>query len=235
MFSRRKKDNISETEKACLTKIANFYNANKEIINQLLTKDMTQSDKKMVIGEFYRLLNYQAFPILKSKVNVPGNLLKVYRGISAESLELLKTYINQYLNGRIHFGKKASIYGTGIYTSLGSKDEASKYSTDGGTKEFGVIIENELMPDINVINYDDIEALQERIISLASRLYTNDQNFDNYLKMLDDCAFFVSILGYDAIYVEKRGYMVIMNRGKIIVDDLDLENQLEALKTKSIK
>ena len=54
------------------------------------------------------------------------------------------------------------------------------------------------------------------------KLYSND--IINFLKILQDDGLFSAILGYDAIFVEDKNYMVVLNRQKIIVNSNSINN-----------
>lgn len=216
MFFRRKEE-ISQ-------KLTEFYVQNSNTLKDYLKDDMNQEHKRIIIKKIYDLLEYSTNPKIKTNIEKAENTkIKVYRGISAKNEELLKEYIEQFINGDLFLGGRASIYGSGIYTYCGSDNKVvDNYATDGNSNSTGVVIEIELPSDINIVSYDDIATIQEKIIPILRKKYNDSDNFQKYIEILSNNGVFAAILGVDAIYVEQKQYMVILNRGKMIVNDIAL-------------
>ena len=47
------------------------------------------------------------------------------------------------------------------------------------------------------------------------------------MAILEDDGVLAAILGYDAIYVEEKNYIVMLNRKKMIINDVDIFNKLD--------
>ena len=219
----RKKEKLTEIQKNMLRYLSMFYETNKT----LFTKDVNnQKEKKEIIKKIYVLLNYSNFPVLSNNQEMFENSnIKVYRGISALNEELLNSYINDFINGETFYGGRASIYGTGIYSVIGADSNiASEYAYDGGKNNCGVVIESVLANDSKIIEYSKIDEIRTLLFEKIRKMY--DGEVEYFLNILEDDGALASILGYDAIYVEDKNYMVILNRGKMIVniDSLNIEN-----------
>lgn len=92
-------------------------------------------------------------------------------------------------------------YGSGLY--FGAKaSTAVNYATDGGTG--GFVMKGALKPSARVVEYEEI-----------SRLYKIETGFtpDGSSSLLSG---FARSKGYDAIYVERRGFTNVINRGAMV-------------------
>lgn len=52
------------------------------------------------------------------------------------------------------------------------------------------------------------------------------QDVENFLGILEDDGALAAILEYDAIYVEEKDYIVVLNRNKMVVNDIDIFDKL---------
>ena len=216
----KKKDIMSEEEKQLLKIFCIFYENNKNLFVNIISN---QKEKRKIISIIYNLMGFSEKPTLSDNQEEFISNQKLYRGISAENNELLCQYINEFINGEPFYGGRASIYGTGIYTVLGNdKNVANKYASDGDTNDCGIIIESILSEDSKVIEYSKIDSIREKIINKLRRIYSNE--IINFLEILQDDGLFSAILGYDAIFVEDKNYMVVLNRQKMIVNSNSISN-----------
>ena len=216
----KKKDSMSEEEKQLLKIFCYFYENNKNLFVNIISN---QKEKRKITSKIYNLMGFSEKPTLSDNQEEFINNQKLYRGISAENNELLCQYINEFINGAPFYGGRASIYGTGIYTVIGNDSNvANKYASDGNTNDCGIIIESILSEDSKVIEYSKIDSIREKIINRLRKLYSNE--IINFLEILQDDGLFSAILGYDAIFVEDKNYMVVLNRQKIIVNSNSINN-----------
>ena len=216
----KKKDSMSEEEKQLLKIFCYFYENNKNLFVNTISY---QKEKRKIISKIYNLMGFSEKPTLSDNQEEFINNQKLYRGISAENNELLCQYINEFINGAPFYGGRASIYGTGIYTVIGNDSNvANKYASDGNANDCGIIIESILSEDSKVIEYSKIDSIREKIINRLRKLYSNE--IINFLEILQDDGLFSAILGYDAIFVEDKNYMVVLNRQKIIVNSNSINN-----------
>ena len=231
MFNFKKKDKISELEKNLLKKISLFY----EMHNNTFVEFSNVNEKKLIIKNIYKILNYDKIPTLYSSLKEKdNNCLKVYRGISAKNIDLLKNYINDFINGNIFYGGRASIYGTGIYTIVGNiSNIAQDYASDGGTNDCGVVIESTLQPDSKIIKNTEIEQIRNIIFDKLRKIYKSE--VEKFLSILEDDGALAAILGYDAILVDDRNYLVVLNRTKLIVNDMNIDEQMKFINNESLK
>lgn len=207
-----------------LSKVLLFYRDHKDIF----TPFSNQKEKREIIKKIYSILGYDSKPQLNTEMKpaiVNGPL--VHRGISASSKEELISYIKEFISGEVFYGGRASIYGTGIYTVVGEdRDVACKYATDGNTNDIGIVITSVLKDDAEIIYSDELREVSDIVLERLKKAY---KNMDNYLSILEDDGAFAAILGYDAIYVKEKEYMVILNRSKLIVYDNQIMHDLNRI------
>lgn len=204
-----KKNTLNEIEKKQLKQILYFYEMTKDIINYDYN---TMSERNKKIIEIFDVLNYNNLPSIEENTN---DLKTVYRGISAPDEETLNKYIYQFLYGDIFLGGRASIYGTGIYTCTTKNENTKSYATDGGLNSNGIILELKIPNDENVISYDKLIEIQASLMPRLIKMIDNTK----FIELLENYGVLASILKYDAIYVEDKEYLVIMNRSKIKMDN----------------
>ena len=216
----KKKEIMSEEEKKLLKIFCIFYENNKNLFVNVISN---QKEKREIISKIYNLMFFSGKPTLSDNQEEFISNQKLYRGISAENNELLCQYINEFINGDPFYGGRASIYGTGIYTVLGNDSNvANKYASDGDINDCGMVIEAILSEDSKIIEYSKIDSIREKIINKLRKIYSDE--IINFLEILQDDGLFATILGYDAILVEDKNYMVVLNRQKIIVNSNSISN-----------
>lgn len=87
--------------------------------------------------------------------------------------------------------------------------------------------------DAKVIDYSKINELRDFLIKKLKESYKED--ISNFLSILDDDGALAAILGYDAILVKEKNYLIVLNRGELVINDSYLFNQLESIsKVKSL-
>lgn len=205
----KKRDTLSESEKNQLKQILYFYETTKDIINYNYD---TMSERNKKIMEIFEALNYNNPPSIEENTN---DLRTVYRGISAPDEETLNKYIYQFLYGDNFFGGKASIYGTGIYTYTAKNENTESYATNGGLSSNGIILEIKIPNDENVVSYANLSKIQASLVPRLTKIIDNPK----FIELLENYGVLASILKYDAIYVEDKEYLVIMNRSKLIMNN----------------
>lgn len=211
---------MSEEEKKLLKIFCIFYEKNKNLFVNVISN---QKEKREIISKIYNLMGFSGKPTLSDNQEEFISNQKLYRGISAENNELLCQYINEFINGDPFYGGRASIYGIGIYTALGNDSNvANKYASDGDINDCGMVIEAILSEDSKIIEYSKIDSIREKIINKLRKIYSDE--IINFLEILQDDGLFAAILGYDAILVEDKNYMVVLNRQKIIVNSNSISN-----------
>lgn len=223
MFNFKKKEQLTEQEKNTIKKISLFY----EIYNDMFIKISNLKEKREIIKNIYNILHYDNLPKVYSMLeSAVQDGISIYRGISADSNDELKKYVNQFINGDVFYGGRASIYGTGIYTVVGENlSVASKYASDGGTNNCGIVIESKLQKDSKIIKSSEISEIRNFIFKNIRKMYK--QGTENFLSILEDDGALAAIIGYDVIYVEEKNYMVVLNREKMIINDIDIFNKLD--------
>ena len=192
MFNFRKKEQPTELENEILKRISLFY----EMYNNIFVNFSTATEKREIIKNIYQILKYDQLPTLYSTLKEQNiDSLKTYRGISANDIESLKTYISDFIEGNVFYGGRASIYGTGIYTIIdNNSDVAQKYASDGGTNNCGIVIESTMQPDTKIIKNTEIEPIRNIIFDRLKKIYKSGT--ENFLAVLEDDGALASILGY---------------------------------------
>lgn len=201
----KKRNTISEEEKNILKQILYFYETTKDKINYDYN---SMSNRNAKIKEIYEILGYNNPPIIEEQTN---ELKTVYRGISAPDKDTLKEYINQFICGDNFLGGRASIYGTGIYTFTNKNENTESYANDGGLSENGIVLEINVPNDEKIISYENLSKIQQSLLPRLNKLIDNSK----FIELLDNCGALGAILNYDAIYVNEKDYLVILNRSKI--------------------
>lgn len=222
MFNFKKQQQLSEKEKNTIKQVSLFY----EMHNDILKKFSNSKEKREIIKKIYGILHYDALPQLYSTLQTYTEAgISIYRGISANNKDELKKYVNQFINGDIFYGGRGSIYGTGIYTVVGENlSVASKYASDGETNNCGIVLEIRLQKNSKIIKNSEINELRSFIFEKMRKMYKQD--VENFLGILEDDGSLAAILEYDAIYVEEKDYIVVLNRNKMIVNDIDIFDKL---------
>lgn len=222
MFNFKKKEKLSEEEKNIIKRVSIFF----EIHNNIFKKISNINEKRETIKNIYRILNYDALPQLYSSTQLDdAGDISIYRGISANNEFELKEFVSEFINGEIFYGGRASIYGTGIYTVVGENlNVASKYASDGGINNCGIVIESKLQKDSKIIKNSEITQIKSLVFDNMRKMYK--QNIEEFLSILEDDGALSAILGYDGIYVEEKDYIVVLNRKKMIINDIDIVNKL---------
>lgn len=231
MFNFRKKEQPTEFENEILKRVSLFY----EMYNNIFVNFSNATEKREIIKKIYQILKYDQLPTLYSTLKEQNiDSLKIYRGISANDIESLKTYISDFIEGNVFYGGRASIYGTGIYTIIDSdSDVAQKYASDGGTNNCGIVIESTMQPDTKIIKNTEIDPIRNIIFDRLKKIYKSGT--ENFLAVLEDDGALASILGYDAILVNEKNYLVILNRTKMIVNDININEQINSIDNKHPK
>lgn len=149
--------------------------------------------------EFYKAIGYGDKPKVVS--NDEFNELSKGKDILTRTEEVNQH--ERFLNGDYeHSTLVNSMYGTGIYFTLDEK--GSSYYRKSGQITFNAILDN-----AKVISTDDIKEIRKNIERV--------EDIDSII--LADYGILASILGYDALYIKEENYMLVMNRGKLIVTD----------------
>lgn len=142
------------------------------------------------------------------------NGIIAYRGYTAPDEETLMKYKDELYNGDwyVDCSSGGSLYGKGMYTMYSKNDELTSHMY-GLAKEYsepdafsgntvGTVEEMTIDKSAKIIHHDEIKKLME----------------DANIKDMDEGSY-ASLLGYDAISVgmyDDRGYLVILNRTKVI-------------------
>lgn len=225
MFKFKNKEHLSDKEKNIIKQLVLFYS----MYGNIFVDFSNASEKRDIIKKVYEILHYNDIPKLLSTLGSNlENYIIIYRGISASDSEDLKKYVNQFIYGDVFYGGRASLYGTGIYTVIcNDSNVAQKYASDGNANNNGIVIESRLDKECKIIQYRELEHMKDVIFDKMRKMYKKD--IEKFLAVLDDDGVLAAILGYDAIYVEEKGYVVVLNRTKMIVNDIDLFNQLNLI------
>lgn len=219
------KQKVSHEDKVIFSKLMEFYFNYQDIIDKTLKDDITQKEKKDLIKTIYEQIKYTNIPTLEMPSKETS--IDLYRGINADSEESIKKYASDFSNGEVFFGKNASIYGTGIYMSTNAS-ETFKYATYFDNP-YGAIINCKIDNKVNIIEYEELVKIKDRVLEIINEKYKN-HSIKRYSELLEDCGLFASILGYDAIRVKEKDYVIILNREKLFVSDINYINKIDNTK-----
>jgi len=213
MISKNKK--LTRTE--IIKKMSEFYLKNINFIDGCLKLELNH---KEFICKIFELLEYSKTPLKRNFLCEANKDITLYRGITATNEDRLKYYINQFIDGTVYFGIGPFVFGTGIYTCTSKNMEvAIKYATNSYENNDGAIIQCKLKKDIKIINYERLIKYQLKALKDLKSIFP-----PKYIKVLNDYGLFAAILGYECVYVESMDYFIILNRGKIIIEDIEYCN-----------
>lgn len=189
-----------------------------------------QSDKLLA-----KFLLQNGFMALPTKVNeneynllVKSNLTQIYRGVKIADAQ------NDY-NNNLNMFVGHGLYLNGIYFSYGSHGlkDAKKYAILSNkysitNKDFtnmelnnGSIIKALVKSDAKVVNLGDLVKINSQIIKQAAK--TKELSHNTKCKIINmlssDMAKTAALIGFDMVKIPELKYMVVLNRGKTIVQE----------------
>ena len=169
--------------------------------------EWNKEDKGTARARFYKSLGYDGKPTKVSDeefAKAVGDNPVMTRSTTHESFE-------QFMNGEYRTSDVSnSMYGTGIYFAYDEEDK--KYYAGLNTKEENKVFDGALSKDAKVIDSRDLDTIRSDLRNTLDR-----DSIDNI--MLADNGVLAASLGYDAIYFDNVKYCLVMNRGKILVND----------------
>lgn len=77
------------------------------------------------------------------------------------------------------------------------------------------------------VKKEKLEIIRKFLIEKIKNSYKIDIN--NFTNVLEDDGALAAILGYDAILVREKNYIIILNRSKLVINDTNLYEQLDNL------
>lgn len=243
---------ISSETRSIITKLDETYTSKQldEVIDILISKEKGVNGKVAGV-QLFKILDYDSVPRLVSpeeflKLSNDSSYGIIYRGISGE--DALK-HVEQFKNGDMYVGGgNAAARGTGIYAAYGEEayeNIAQVYASKGGTTSDGLVMEMLLSDDAKIIDFDTIQSEQWEVLDSMAKsfskydsLITDFDSLANNLSKITDSAdlkkaqfilntlsntgYYAALRGFDAIDVIDKKYLVICNRGKIIMADAGL-------------
>lgn len=238
---------ISSETRTAISELDDAYSEKQldGIIDSLISKEKGVNGS--IAGtKLFRQLDYDVVPKLVTpdeflKLSNSSTYGLIYRGISGE--DAIK-YMDQFKNGEMYVGGgNARLRGTGIYTAYGDsafENVAQAYASNGGMSQNGIVMNMLLSEDAKIIDFDSIQSEQSEVLDMMSKSFkkysSTITNFDTLTNNLDkitdsvdlkkaqyivnvlsDPGYYASLRGFDAIDVVDKKYLVICNRGKIIM------------------
>lgn len=137
---------------------------------------------------------------LYNKMKQKG-FIEVHRGVAG------KEFKEQFKKGELYYGK--GIYGNGTYTAL---DYSTAYQYGRQDKEN--VSSMMLHPDARIITYNGVQR-SDMLYDIRNQLGSGGLEEQS----LGDNGRIALAWGYDAILVESSGYLVVVNRSKLLVPD----------------
>ena len=204
-------DTIDNRLNQVMEKLRAFYQENESVFNSYFSIEHDQRDKKEFIRQIYGLLHYDQ----STRQHTVSNMT-LYRGLRAETAQDIINYTEGFSNGPLVFGQKASLHGTGIYmsTELDTANKYAKYNSD-----FGSTIACQMSGQCKMIDESKLTEMKESVLGFM-RLSPPDENFVNYINLLEDNGVFAAITGYDAVNIPDKNYVLILNRGVLAVENV---------------
>lgn len=198
--------------------------------DSFISRGSIGDDGTTVQGYFGELQGFNKKPIVVDankfeSMSKKSDTIVLYRGFRQNGDEL----VNNFKYGKLFEGKGA--YGDGSYFTL-RKSEALSYTTHNNSKH---IVEAVLSKKTSKIaDYDKLKSIWEsdrKKYGVNSEYSWNKQDsimtsgggnkerlkFVNSLRVYEDFGSWATAKGYDAFYVPKEKYYVVLNRGKLIV------------------
>lgn len=212
---------IDNTHQQACDVMITFYRANEDMFKSYFSEYREPDERKALIKEIYNRLNYTG----NTTINKPrASDVCLYRGIRAETEQDIQQYSKDFSTGEVVFGKKASLHGTGIYMAT-NEQVALKYATYNAN--YGAMIKCEMADDIKIANCDQLMKDKETVLALMIKQNADDRNILMYSNLLNDNGVFAAIVGYDAINIPEKEYMLVLNREKLFVDGIDYYRGIE--------
>ena len=202
----KKGQNLSDAmrESGKFDDIMGSYNKNKEKFKQQWDKkDYTNARKN-----FYKELGYDKHPQKVSE--------EEFNKIAKDNFIIVRSAddenIKNFVSGEYEVSTvQNSMYGTGIYFAYDEK-EIEYYKNLSGQQSVSTI-KATLAKDTKIINSSELRQKKEQIRqSLGNRT-----EIDSII--LADNGVLASSLGYDAVNIEDKHYILLLNRQKAILKD----------------
>lgn len=200
-------------QKAC-DKIMEFYRSHQSEFEQYFSDMRSPSERKAFIKDVYGMLNYTNATSIPQQNN---NGAFLYRGLSAKNAKDIQDYTKGFVDGEVVFGQKAQLHGTGLYMTT-NESVAMKYAAYGG--QYGSILRCETVDGMKIADSVQLTEDKEAILQLMSSQNQDDRNVLMFANFLDDNGVFAAVVGYDAIHVQEKEYMLVLNRSSIAVDGI---------------
>jgi hypothetical protein len=184
-----------------------------------------------VLAESGRDAKPKALPSHEVEALFAKGWLPLYRGVS------LPEQAEQFRTGDLFHG--VGFYGSGTYVAYPKKTLfgllgdgrkkaigiANKYAGRRQDPAGGAVVRMALPPDARVVRHEQIKKEAEGFIERVKERRRGGEITAEQSKALQHFASdegrFAALMNYDAIDVRDEGYMVILNRGILVVDDRD--------------
>lgn len=242
--------NNSENDDKIPNNTKDFYNYISNLKNKEDFITSKSNENGYITGQrLNAILGYDKLPKKVSKEEFDKEAKKsefgtLYRGVSGQTEELCKKYVDNFKNGYFYSGGQAGhIYGKGTYTGFSELGKSTAYNY-ANQQQNGRVIEMVLDSNSKIINYYDLlkevnaevdEFIKDnykkygidnymKLITNLNKISDEDEFMTKYiLNIMHDVGYNASIKGYDAIIADNelanQKYIVILNRGKVIVSE----------------
>lgn len=190
-----------------------------------------EKEYQEVVEDFYKEIGYDAKPKITNEIELErvaratkyGLLERGYRG---EDKEKIQDYINQFKKGDLYIGSQRA-FGSGTYFGYGQ--EAHSIAHRYGQQDNDNILKATIANNSKVISSQQLNTKREKFMNKAFEKASEINKTEgseaankyykkmNYITM--DDGVFAASLGYDAIDVEDAKYLVVLNRGKVLVSE----------------
>lgn len=167
---------------------------------------------------------FNALPIIVDKdkysLLIESKLTRIYRGVCYKNA--VKDFV---YNDKMFVGK--GLYCNGIYFAYGdySREEAESYMASRRPALFrkgwrdGAVLDAYIAQDAKIIDFYNLVRLRNKMVKKVDRY--KDLSPTAKAKLIeilsDDISKSAVLCGYDAINIHHQQYMVVLNRGKLIM------------------
>ena len=196
-------------------------------------KDVAANGADEVLGALNKMQGYDAVPSLVSEAELAraqaAGSRVLYRGVSgadiagsaAERNLLALKRVNQFKGGDLYTG--TGVFGNGTYTAYGANGFTEARAFAGADK---AVMKMALKENAKIVKYEELRKVQEEARKIVKGLRREAFRLENDALLarsqvlsscIEETGRFATVLGYDAIDVVAREYMVVLNRGALIV------------------
>lgn len=211
---------------------------------------LSGTNQNLLLKEVLSIYDMTGLPKVASKKVVSDlvekNNIELFRGVSGNTSASAKELLTQYAEGEYFVGR--GVFGDGTYYAMRMKGiedplNVSRHYADGteGSIARATLAEGakvgdyqELLKQARIDSEAQYKMLEQRKAQVTAEVKAAGLPFDEAMEKIDavnaqmrsfvdltsDIAVYAVINGYDAYIVRETGYMVVLNRSKVVMEEL---------------